>query len=1544
MTTGSTYLDSIKQGAIETWHEHQILPSLTGAQAALESGWGTSSLSKPPHNNNFGIKASDDWTGRTVWMPTKEWNGSTFITVNAEFRAYDDINDSVKDHGAFFTSTEWRRNNYKAVVGEQDYIKGARALQSSGYATDPGYANKLIKIIENYKLFEWDKEALSGTPTTTSTQTVAFRKYVGGELTEAGRSHVENSQVSVIGDSLGVGTMSPLSKLIPNSNYDVKGSRQITHPTDSLLDATKSLQSMKNSGALKPILVVIIGTNRGLTAGEIDNFVSIAGPDTKILWVETASYVNHAQQVNEEINQATKRHSNVYDLAWSKIAGPIFSEIYSTDNIHMTPSGYQLHAEYIAQAIYEIETGAIDGKSAQTARVEYEGLAGYKLNEDGTVEYNKLVDGKIIKVTEQTGLKGLSTNGKTNYIFNNDANTKWNPQNGNQTADWIEGKYENMELTGLELLKAAGHELMMRSEPETLYRIKLSRLPENIAIGSEGTIIDHESTPPLYIRARVIEIITSETNPENDEAIIGNVVEVQPLEKTLTLQIQQQLQQAREELAYEWKAGGEIRAEIESTGPTIFSYDDSQTQLIMRVFKGTEDITEEFLDFRWSRDSGDSVKDAEYNQVLAESENSNTLIVNREDILHDESIFTCKVYDSAGDLVHQSNSKLKVAVTAIWTETEEPPARASEGSKWVNPTTGEQQVKVNGTWEKQVDQTQIFNIENHMDSLETSISTAEQNAQQALADVGLTNDLANEAKTLAQTAQEKAETAVTEAITEAQRLDGLLKTTTETYTDTKVTEEIGKVKTEYIDVKLGDYVKTATYESGVDGLEAKITNAETNAKEYADAQIKVSADGMESRFTKLEGMEIGGRNLVINSGNKISNTLYPTAEYELSEPTVVGQTYTYQIKGTLKPSSDAWLFFDSSGNTFGALIVDEKYNPVEKIYYQSFVATSVTSRVKVYSYPNASGETASIEWVKLEKGNKATDWTPAPEDLVGQSEYKTFIGEYNQSAEGWNTTNAYVTDNKTQLNNVINNYNYFKRTIDTIGDSGTNIAQMVMTDSLIQTSILSSYNAKENNLISDSKSGIYGWANIFLTNAELKNTLKPNTNYTISYEVELVQKINGASSDFDYRSGRLFHTSDWVIGNDIRDWYVKSSVGDKYFQVSSFTTPSYFGTSPLYIYGARNNVNNINAELIFNNIIITEDIQSQVTQLSNSWALTLKSGGDLKTAINATTDGIRLLGKNILLDGNVTMQTAFIDNLTANTAFIGKIQAIEIDASKITTNLATLGNAIFNGVNSRVKLSSVGMDVVRSDSSYSSRFTDNGVELWRDNIKVGSLVSLNSATEGLYAGLKSISVSIEPNAYMSVSFKDVDSGKYYRSFTVDDKGNFRSYKPYLFGETDFGIQLAKSQITIDGVTLQGSDVRGARGGEGKIVLYENNSVGLSTSANKIILSDDISENKRRVLRIERALGIEDIAIGDTVEVGSSFVVNDIMRFKPTATYYYSSADGTGRRTLTADQKSKDYRIDRIVKETWSKHEYLLTDISTGWGLGWVNVNDIIRKV
>ena len=104
--------------------------------------------------DRLGIKATKSWKGKVYCKDTKEcYDGVNLVEVkNAAFRAYDTWEESVIDHSTFLKANK----RYKEVIGETDYKKACYAIKAAEYATDPDYAEKLIKIIEQYKLTEFD--------------------------------------------------------------------------------------------------------------------------------------------------------------------------------------------------------------------------------------------------------------------------------------------------------------------------------------------------------------------------------------------------------------------------------------------------------------------------------------------------------------------------------------------------------------------------------------------------------------------------------------------------------------------------------------------------------------------------------------------------------------------------------------------------------------------------------------------------------------------------------------------------------------------------------------------------------------------------------------------------------------------------------------------------------------------------------------------------------------------------------------------------------------------------------------------------------------------------------------------------------------------------------------------------------------------------------------------------------------------------------------------------------------------------------------------
>lgn len=143
--TAEQYIEQWKAVAVKKMKEHGIPASITLAQGLLESGNGNSELARQA-NNHFGIKCTSDWTGGKSYHDDDARNEC--------FRKYRDAAESFEDHAKFL-----QRSRYASLfeLKSTDYKGWAHGLKKAGYATDPRYPQKLIDLIERYRLHDLDK-------------------------------------------------------------------------------------------------------------------------------------------------------------------------------------------------------------------------------------------------------------------------------------------------------------------------------------------------------------------------------------------------------------------------------------------------------------------------------------------------------------------------------------------------------------------------------------------------------------------------------------------------------------------------------------------------------------------------------------------------------------------------------------------------------------------------------------------------------------------------------------------------------------------------------------------------------------------------------------------------------------------------------------------------------------------------------------------------------------------------------------------------------------------------------------------------------------------------------------------------------------------------------------------------------------------------------------------------------------------------------------------------------------------------------------------
>jgi len=141
------YIEQYKQDAIDEMRKTGIPASITLAQACLESDDGNSWLAKEA-NNHFGIKCGMNWNGEKVYKDDDNPNDC--------FRKYKSVKESFDDHSLYLTTTKRYAGLFQ--LDSKDYKGWARGLKDAGYATNPQYADLLIKIIEDFQLFNYDED------------------------------------------------------------------------------------------------------------------------------------------------------------------------------------------------------------------------------------------------------------------------------------------------------------------------------------------------------------------------------------------------------------------------------------------------------------------------------------------------------------------------------------------------------------------------------------------------------------------------------------------------------------------------------------------------------------------------------------------------------------------------------------------------------------------------------------------------------------------------------------------------------------------------------------------------------------------------------------------------------------------------------------------------------------------------------------------------------------------------------------------------------------------------------------------------------------------------------------------------------------------------------------------------------------------------------------------------------------------------------------------------------------------------------------------
>ena len=422
------------------------------------------------------------------------------------------------------------------------------------------------------------------------------------------------------------------------------------------------------------------------------------------------------------------------------------------------------------------------------------------------------------------------------------------------------------------------------------------------------------------------------------------------------------------------------------------------------------------------------------------------------DIIASEGRATEKVNQALTDAKAHAiaqDAALKLSIDAVGAEALE--AKQAAQNAYINAV-AEAEAKVQA---KDTEYQTIFGeYDSEIEAAKTDSQTAKSKAEQALTDVGISTDLAQTAKDLATTAQSDANTAkanASQAKTDA--IDALAKaresatnssgalalagqaaTDVQTAIDTAATAQTDAL------TAIADAQSALTTAGSADSkagqaiakanaIPTTITDIITDKNlvngNYVDTKVDAVTGAWSQDLVRVEGKiptEIGGRNLIQDSNfdsgqpHGWNQPVYYTerimdgiAEYECQQVNgsarlekdfdalEVGQTYTLTCYAII-PVEGQWRGFVGA-STLSEQDITPNTDTFKK-HSITFRANSSDVTVRLYTSYAPIGSMIYMDWYKLEKGDIATDWTPAPEDLYSQEEFKIFNAQYTQDVNG----------------------------------------------------------------------------------------------------------------------------------------------------------------------------------------------------------------------------------------------------------------------------------------------------------------------------------------------------------------------------------------------------------------------------------------------------------------------------------------------------------------------------------------------------------------
>ena len=224
--TKEEFIDKVGTYTVKHYNQHKILPSMTIAQAILESDYGKSELGTKAHNY-FGMKwtvgCGCDYYEKNTAEQRKD---GTYYVIKAKFRSYKTMNKGLKGYYDFIDSKHWY-NNLKGVT---DYKEACMLIRKDVWATSLKYTENLIRIIESHNLVDYDYKALGKEGTIMSNSKLVSYTRISPNRSVLRQHKIDTISIHCMAGNLTIkncGQLFASSTTKASSNYGVDSDGQV---------------------------------------------------------------------------------------------------------------------------------------------------------------------------------------------------------------------------------------------------------------------------------------------------------------------------------------------------------------------------------------------------------------------------------------------------------------------------------------------------------------------------------------------------------------------------------------------------------------------------------------------------------------------------------------------------------------------------------------------------------------------------------------------------------------------------------------------------------------------------------------------------------------------------------------------------------------------------------------------------------------------------------------------------------------------------------------------------------------------------------------------------------------------------------------------------------------------------------------------------------------------------------------------------------------------------------------------------------------------